>query len=85
MNITDKNINGLLEKIKAMQPVQDGFFIVLPSSIRGELDRTRYRGRGRPRNSDYLRISMEDVLNTFARSNGFTYADYALKNGPAAL
>lgn len=40
-----------------------------------------YRGKGRPRKSDYNHDSDYDYLMDFADQNGFIFADKTLKNG----
>lgn len=36
--------------------------IVYPSSIRGPIDRTKYKGKGRPRADDYEYVPYPDYL-----------------------
>lgn len=36
--------------------------LVIPVTVRGNLNYTKYRGKGRPRNEDYDRISTEELI-----------------------
>lgn len=79
MEITAKRLGPLIRELgkqmKKQAPQPHG--LLMPISIRGDIDRKKYKGVGRPRNADYTRIPFPDyvggekVLNAL----GFTYDD----------
>ena len=60
--LSAKNIGNLIKSCK--QPAdQKGYNgIVLPLTYRGNLDKEKYRGKGRPRINDYKRKFFVDLL-----------------------
>lgn len=64
----DSVIKSLLEQInKSPQPEFSGFYF--PSSFKGELDRSKYKGRGRPKKNDYERIDTMKILEEISNEN----------------
>lgn len=67
ITVSSKNINSIInslkKKIKASgSRKNDGMILYLPKSIRGKIDRKKYKGIGRPRLDDYKRIPYPKYL-----------------------
>lgn len=70
MRINSRNVTGIMERLRSSlsQPVENyRTFLVVPQTVRGPIDRTKYRGKGRPREDDYVRIPFLDHVNAYAR------------------
>lgn len=71
LTVNAGNIEAIIKSIRARMPERDVLVpsgLLLPTSIRGEIDRTKYRGKGRPRNDDYVRIPFPEYLNPELKS-----------------
>lgn len=65
MTITPENIEKIIDSLKEKIKIGEssGHTLIMPASIPGEIDRTKYKGKGRPRNTDYKRIPFPDYLS----------------------
>lgn len=73
MKITTDNIDETIIKVRELlksQTVNNFNTMYLPTTYRGELDRSKYRGKGRPRWSDYKREDTLELLKSIkSKSN----------------
>ena len=58
----DKIIADVKKQIRDKQVLQPSEGFIFPRTFKGGINRKLYRGRGRPRNSDYKRISVFKTL-----------------------
>ena len=65
-NVLDANmLRKAITYLKSAKPIthMNEQIAWIPSRVRGDIDREKYRGKGRPRKSDYHYKSMRDILN----------------------
>lgn len=69
IDVLIKSIRNQIDKDVSLQPPMG---LLFPRTIRGDLDRKRYRGVGRPRKDDYKRINTMSFLRKLPSSLGFS-------------
>jgi hypothetical protein len=70
LTITPKNIDEFIRTLRkriktASRPEQYAEFWV-PNLYRDGIDRTKYKGRGRPKNTDYNWITFTELMTRYA-------------------
>ena len=64
MKLSSDKIEEAIRNIKELDsvdiPKNNAFYI--PATIRGDIDRNKYKGIGRPRDKDYIRIDTREIL-----------------------
>ncbi len=61
--LTDKNIKRLISSLKSkVGESSTPNFLLLPPTYRAGIDRTKYKGKGRPKKNDYI---LRDFLELF--------------------
>ena len=61
IRLTARQINKAIETLKRQKPVINSAFI-FPATTKGGINYNLYRGKGRPRESDYIRIPFQETL-----------------------
>lgn len=64
VELTEDQIRKAIKALKSgrIKHSDANYTAWMPSSIRGELDYEKYKGRGRPKKDDYIRIPYPDYL-----------------------
>ena len=60
--LSDENVRNAIESLRNSIPEQPEYSFMMARTIRGDIDRTKYKGKGRPRQDDYERIDTIEHL-----------------------